>query len=106
MPNGDPDRGRYTGPASCADSYRETGTEYANSLASSSAQTGLSYTINSTGKRHNSRCRYLRQRPAGRAKRRHSMQDLRRLTLVVICLGPGGREFRSSPRPSRLRLGI
>ena len=28
----------------------------------------------------------LRQWPAGRTKRRHSVQDLRRLTLVVICL--------------------
>jgi endonuclease/exonuclease/phosphatase family metal-dependent hydrolase len=28
----------------------------------------------------------LRQRPAGRTKRRHSVQDLRRLTLVVFCL--------------------
>ena len=28
----------------------------------------------------------LRQRPAGKTKRRHSVQDLRRLTLVVFCL--------------------
>jgi hypothetical protein len=37
-----------------------------SSTASTTAQSGLSYTISSTGKRHNSRCRYYGSgRPAG-----------------------------------------
>ena len=37
-----------------------------SSTSSASAQSGLSYTVSSTGKRHNSRCRYYGSgRPAG-----------------------------------------
>jgi cell division protein FtsB len=50
---------------STAAAVREAPTS-ANSFTSTSAQTGLSYTISSTGKRHNSRCRYYGSgRPAG-----------------------------------------
>jgi hypothetical protein len=55
-------------------------------ISTTSAPTGLSYTISSTGKRHQLAMPLLRQRPASRVKRRYSVQDLRRLTLLVVCI--------------------
>ena len=37
------------------------------------------------GKRHNSRCRYYGQWPSLRPDRRNRMQDLRRLTVAILC---------------------